>query len=358
MKSWQEKNVCQFIFKQYMLMRSIRLVILFIVLSFAAMAQTAHKTIFVGKVDPKYNGTKVFLYNNITGDGDTTVVQDGAWRMEIPFTVATRHMLASEAESIKHGGYAPFGVLVEEPGVVTIEGDLESFYTSKVSGSKAHDVLNQYFDQIQGQKGKESAIMAEVIAKNKDSFGSAFLLDRYGKVMKPEDALEVYEGLSGAVKQSYYGKTAGRQIQGALLSKEGAVVKDFTLANEKGEQISFSSLKGKYVLLDFWASWCGPCIEEFKTLKVLYAKYQGKAPFEILGVSTDKSEAAWKGALERQQLPWVQMRDGIDDQSVAVTQFAVAALPTTYLIDPEGKIIAKNLRGKELEAYLVKLFGN
>ncbi|MDR2284699.1 MAG: AhpC/TSA family protein [Sphingobacterium sp.] len=325
---------------------------------FSVPGQHADNVVLVGKVDAKYNGTKVYLYNNITGDNDTTIVKDGAWKIARPFTVPTRHMLASEAESKKHGGYAPFGVLVDEPGTVVVEGDLESFYTSKVSGSKSHDVLNQYFEALQGQRGNEASIIAEVVAKNNDSFGSAFLLERYGKAMAPEDALKAYEGLSAAVKQTYFGKSAGNQIKGALLSKEGAVVKDFTLPNEKGEQLNFVSLRGNYVLLDFWASWCGPCIEEFKTLKEVYAKYKGKAPFEILSISTDKSETAWKGALKNQQLPWLQMHDRSGDDAIAVSQFAVTTLPTTFLIGPDGKIVAKNLRGKELEAYLVKLFGS
>lgn len=324
---------------------------------FTALAQQSDKVVLIGKVDPKYDGTKVYLYNNITGDNDTTVVKQGQWRIERPFTVATRHMLASEAESKKHGGYAPFGILVEEPCTITIEGDLESFYTSNVSGSKAHDVLNQYFRQLQAKKGSEATVIAEIVAQNPNSFGSAFLLDRYGKVMEPETALKTYERLTDAVKQTYYGKAAGNQIKGALLSKEGATVKDFTLLNEEGKAVAFSSLRGSYVLLDFWASWCGPCIEEFKNLKVLHAKYKGKASFEILSISTDKSESAWKNALKNQQLPWVQMHDGQGDKAIAVSQFAVTALPTTFLIDPQGKIIAKNLRGKELEAYLVKLFG-
>ncbi|ERJ57851.1 TlpA disulfide reductase family protein [Sphingobacterium paucimobilis] len=325
---------------------------------FSVQAQTSDKVVLVGKVDPKYNSTKVYLYNNITGDNDTTVVENGAWRIELPFTVPTRHMLASEAESKKHGGYAPFGVLVDEPGTVVVEGDLESFYTSKVSGSKSHDVLNQYFAQTQEQGGNNAAIIADIVSKNANVFGSAFLLERYGKVMTPEDALKSYEGLSAEVKQTYFGKSAGNQIKGALLSKEGAIVKDFALANEKGEQLNFASLRGNYVLLDFWASWCGPCIEEFKTLKEVYAKYKGKAPFEILSISTDKSEAAWKNALKNQQLPWLQMHDKSGEDAIAVSQFAVTTLPTTFLIGPDGKIVAKNLRGEELVAYLVKLFGN
>ncbi|MDR2273275.1 MAG: AhpC/TSA family protein [Sphingobacterium sp.] len=324
---------------------------------FSLHAQTTSKIIIVGKVDPKFDGTKIYLYNNITGDNDTAIVEHGSWQIERPFTVATRHMLASEAESKKHGGYAPFGVLVDAPAIIHIEGDLESFYTSKVSGSKAHDVLNQYFGLMQTKEKDEAAIIAKVVAQHTNSFGAAFLLDRYGKAMKPEAALQSYESLSPAVKQSYYGKSAGNQIHGALLSKEGALVADFSLPNESGQTINFASLKGSYVLLDFWASWCGPCIEEFKTLKEIYGKYKGKSAFEILSISTDKSESAWKNALKAQQLPWVQMHDTPVDNNIAVSKFAVSALPTTFLIDPSGKIVAKNLRGEELKAYLIKLFG-
>ncbi|ULT28315.1 TlpA family protein disulfide reductase [Sphingobacterium sp. E70] len=324
---------------------------------FALRAQTTSKVVFVGKVDPRFDGTKIYLYNNITGDNDTATVTKGAWQIERPFTVATRHMLAAEAESKKHGGYAPFGILVDAPATIHIAGDLESFYTSKVSGSNAHDVLNQYFTLMQTKGADEAAVITQVVAQNNNSFGAAFLLDRYGKAMKPEEALKVYEGLTPAIKQSYYGKSAGNQIRGALLSKEGALVANFSLPNENGQKIDFASMKGSYVLLDFWASWCGPCIEEFKTLKEIYGKYKGKSAFEILSISTDKSENAWKNMLKTQQLPWIQLHDIPADNSIAVSRFAVTALPTTFLIDPNGKILAKNLRGEELKAYLVKLFG-
>lgn len=114
--------------------------------------------------------------------------------------------------------------------------------------------------------------------------------------------------------------------------------------------------KGKYILLDFWASWCGPCIEEFKTLREVYAQYKKSAPFEIVSISTDKSEGAWKKALQNQQLPWVQLHDLPEDQAVASKRFAVTTLPTTFLIDPEGKIIKKNIRGNDLKVYLQELF--
>lgn len=325
----------------------------------SAWAQSGGKVVLLGEVDGQYNGTKIYMYNNITGDQDTVLVQDGKWRIELPFTVPTRHMLASEAESKKHGGYSPFGILVEEPGVVLIKGDLTAFYTAQVTGSKAHDVLNRYAALLEtGTSADKGAVaIKQALAENPNSTGSAFVLERYGKALAPEEALICYEQLSTAVQDSYYGKSAKSQIQGALLSKQGALVQDFTLPNAAGVEVSFSSLKGNYVLLDFWASWCGPCIAEFETLREVYKHYKGKAAFEILSISTDKSEAAWKGALKSQDLPWLQMHDRAGDNSVAVGRFAVTALPTTYLINPKGEIEAKNLRGEELAAYLKELFG-
>ncbi|WP_166785131.1 TlpA family protein disulfide reductase [Sphingobacterium psychroaquaticum] len=317
-------------------------------------AQDGGKVVLEGRVDRKFDNTKVFLYNNITGENDTAVVRDGAWRMERPFSGPTRHMLAAEAESKKHGGYAPFGILIGEPSKIIIEGDLESFYTAQVSGSKAHDVLNAY-NRLVGETNEAEALMT-VVRNHPNSFASAFILERYGKVLTPEQALACYEGLSDAVKKTDYGKSAGNQIQGALLSKEGALVKNFSLPNEKGENIDFAVFKGKYILLDFWASWCGPCIEEFKTLREVYAQYKKSAPFEIVSISTDKSEGAWKKALQNQQLPWVQLHDLPEDQAVASKRFAVTTLPTTFLIDPEGKIIKKNIRGNDLKVYLQELF--
>lgn len=99
----------------------------------------------------------------------------------------------------KHGGYAPFGILIGEPSKIIIEGDLESFYTAQVSGSKAHDVLNAY-NRLVGETNEAEALMT-VVRNHPNSFASAFILERYGKVLTPEQALACYEGLSDAVKK-------------------------------------------------------------------------------------------------------------------------------------------------------------
>ena len=127
---------------------------------------------------------------------------------------------------------------------------------------------------------------------------------------------------------------------------------DFKLNNPKGETVSLSSLRGNYVLIDFWASWCKPCRIENPKVKRLYEEYNDRN-FEILGVSLDRSEDHWKRAIIDDDLPWPQVWD---QGSEVANTFEVFGIPATYLIGPNGKIIAKGLRGVSLEEKLKEIF--
>ena len=135
----------------------------------------------------------------------------------------------------------------------------------------------------------------------------------------------------------------------------GAVAPDFTMNDPEGKPIQLSSLRGKVVMLDFWASWCGPCRQENPNVVKLYQKYHDKG-FEILGVSLDKTKEDWIKAIKADQLNWLHVSDLQFWQNTAARLYSVKEIPQSFLLDKEGKIIAKGLRGDQLAAKLNVLF--
>lgn len=133
--------------------------------------------------------------------------------------------------------------------------------------------------------------------------------------------------------------------------KVGATMPEIELPNAQNQKIKLSSLKGKYVLVDFWASWCSPCRAENPNVKRLYQQYKSKG-FEVFGVSIDQKKEDWQKAIKEDEITWLQV---LDQNSEVARQFNVKAIPMTFLIDRNGVIIAKNLRGERLEEKLAEL---
>ncbi|RTQ45617.1 AhpC/TSA family protein [Hymenobacter gummosus] len=134
----------------------------------------------------------------------------------------------------------------------------------------------------------------------------------------------------------------------------GATAPDIRLTGVDGKIIPLSSLRGKYVMIDFWASWCGPCRQENPNVVKLYNAYKSKG-FEIYGVSLDQDKAKWQKAIETDGLAWTQVSDLKGWQSAAGQAYGVQSIPATVLIDPQGRIVAKNLRGEALEKKVAEL---
>jgi peroxiredoxin len=136
----------------------------------------------------------------------------------------------------------------------------------------------------------------------------------------------------------------------------GSVAPEIELPDPEGKMVKLSSLRGNYVLIDFWAAWCGPCRKENPNVVRMYQKYREKG-FEIFGVSLDRKHEDWIQAIEKDGLIWTHVSDLKYFNSEAARTYNINAIPATYLIDQEGKIIGKNLRGKSLEEKLEEIFG-
>lgn len=131
---------------------------------------------------------------------------------------------------------------------------------------------------------------------------------------------------------------------------------DFILTDTKGDSLRLSSMKGKVFLLDFWASWCGPCRYANKSLVKVYAKYKDKG-FEILSVSLDDSKNAWKKAITKDKLTWAQVNDTHGWDALAALKWNIYALPSSFLIDKDGNVVAIDPEKQELENKIRELLG-
>ena len=134
-------------------------------------------------------------------------------------------------------------------------------------------------------------------------------------------------------------------VAGFAQPSVGEKANEISLPDTKGNNVNLSSLKGKVVLIDFWASWCGPCRRSEPELKKLYEKYQSKG-FEIYGISVDEDKFAWKTAIKQDKINWLHVND---DKGVVASKWNVMYIPNTYLLDKTGKVVAVNPSHEQLD---------
>ena len=176
--------------------------------------------------------------------------------------------------------------------------------------------------------------------------------------LDPEKYMDVFKAVDEGLMKKYPGNADVNMFHNMMAkmgaSKAGSEAPEINLPDPSGKNIALSSLRGKVVLIDFWASWCGPCRKEMPNVVAAYKKYKSKG-FEIYGVSLDKELQPWVEAIKKEGITWIQVSDLRYWDCVAAKQYNVQSIPFTLLLDKEGKIIAKDLRGDKLEAKLKEL---
>ncbi|MFT3782266.1 MAG: TlpA disulfide reductase family protein [Nibricoccus sp.] len=266
-------------------------------------------------------------------------------------------VVSIRADGEKPAAAAPASTVDSQVGPI-VEKIKNKVQAGARSEAALSDELKALDAVVASHKGEQSEDLAQVLMLKAAIYLQVIQdLDKGEAVLKQvktdfpnsEPAKHMDELLSGIAAQK-----KAQQIQAAL--KPGAAFPDFEVKDIAGKPLSIAKYKGKVVLVDFWATWCGPCVEELPNVVAAYEKFHGKG-FEIIGVSLDEDEARLKAFIAEKKMTWAHYFDGKGWQSELGQKYGITGIPATFLLDRAGKIIAKDLRGEELAAMLEKELG-
>jgi peroxiredoxin len=233
---------------------------------------------------------------------------------------------------------------------VSIKLDTAQYYrNTEITGSRSQDLYLEY-------KKLGDVKIDEFIREHPASLVSAYVFYRFFSYrLTPDEIRSNITLLDSSLLNTQYVKT----LQDLVLTLEqvdvGKPAPDFTLNTPDGSAVKFSDKLGKgYVLLDFWAAWCGPCRHENPNVVKVFNKYKDKG-FDVFGVSLDRDRDAWVKAIAKDSLTWTQVSDLKYWENAPAKLYGVRAIPSNFLIDKNGLIVAKNLRGEHLDEWLGKL---
>ena len=319
---------------------------------------------------------KVYLRNYQSNQTDSTFVKDGAFSFkgdaEGKFFAKVSAEKASDLNVILEGNVQVD--LANMTATGTAENDSLTAWNARLDAPMSSLQAIQQQAQSMRREGtateekmrelsvKYDSAMALVVGglkqmctENMQMKYPALYLGFYGTYLENDFLVELSEKNPAYLQVSLLNRLT-KAIQGWKLQKEGAEVVDFVMADTTGVERHLTEFvgKGKYVLVDFWASWCGPCRQEMPEVKKIYEQYKDKG-FDIVGVSLDNNKKAWTGAIKKMELPWHHISDlkGWGCEGAAV--YGINSIPATILYGPDGKVVAAGLRAHQLAEKLAEL---
>jgi len=366
-------------------------VLLAFVVTFISCQKESTEYIINAKIEGVPDGMKVSLKSVIDNNPvlvDTTFVADGTFSFKGSVEEADIYVLMIQSVPSR----LPFILENKKMNILMYK---DSLGLSKIEGSEPNNVAQKYMKQLSEFRKRNDSIIIEFnkarrtndtlvindlriksqaikidkakynidfFKENTNSLFGVLLLENLvkTKALKPAELKEYFNLIPVELQNSKPGKRVKEILNRTLATEIGAIAPDFMAPDPQGNQISLDEIKGKVTIIDFWASWCGPCRKENPNVVRLYEKYHEKG-LEIIGVSLDGNtkqkdpKKAWLDAIEKDGLKWHQVSNLSYFYDPVAKQYNVQAIPATFILDSEGKIIAKNLRGPALDQKISEL---